>query len=74
MWCLDNFPDPSLFPKDIIKDIRIALRNPTNKDDHVVKRMVMLFHPDKIRVRTTDNYLFNLSLEITKQLLALVRK
>ena len=68
VWCLDNFPNLSIFPKGIINAIINALKNPDATDVSMVKKMTIMFHPDKIRVRTTDNFLCTLSLEITKQL------
>ena len=57
MWCIRNFPVPSVFPKDIASE---------NSDLKVVRRMLVAIHPDKFR--TENIYLHALSVEITKLL------
>ena len=71
VWCLDNFPDLSIFPN--IKAIN-SLKKSDATDVSMVKKMFILLHPDKINTRTQDIYLRTLSLEITKRLSAMLNQ
>ena len=70
MWCLNSFPNLSIFQEDKIK----ALKKSETSNICMVKKMTQLFHPDKINRQTTDNYLRALGVEITKQLTTILSK